>query len=167
MKNKPEKIYLKIYKELLKANKEAIGNGNLEALRKSLLFFVNKLKEILQTGKIDYQLLSYFVLLDPKYLFPCEHKTEPVDNYGAIVEIKTEGLLIQFFKALDLTHKIDLIYELYDILSELHSSLSKKDDSETIKKLTNNALLILDKLEEILNDKSLIERIKKLMVKMI
>jgi len=160
MKNNPEKLYSKIYKELLKASKEAIGNRNLEALRKSLLFFINKLREILQTAKIDYQLLSYFVLLDPKYLFPCERKTESIDNYGAIVEIKTEGLLIQIFRALDLMHNKNLIYELYDTLSELHASLSKKDDPETIKKLTNNALLVLDKLEEILKDKSLIERIK-------
>jgi len=162
MKNNPEKLYLKIYKELLNASKEAICNKNLEALRKGLLFFVNKLREILQTGKIDYKLLSYFVLLDPKYLFPCEHKTEPIDNFGAIVEIKTEGLLIQFLKTLDLMHNRNLIYELYNALSELHASLSKKDDVETIKKLNDNALLILSKLEEILNNKSLIERIKKL-----
>jgi len=162
MKNNPEKLYHQIYKELLNAGKEAICNKNLEALRKGLLFFVNKLREILQTGKIDYQLLSYFVLLDPKYLFPCEHKTEPIDNFGAIVEIKTEGLLIQFLRALDLMHNRNLIYELYDALSELYASLSKKDDPETIKKLNDNALLILSKLEEILNNKSLIERIKKL-----
>lgn len=155
-----ENLYFEVYENFRKAIKQAQESNDLEVLRNSLFFFINKLKETVESENLDYTKISLFSTYDPKYFFPHQNTSDQLEPYGTFLEVTTDGLLIQILRRLDLERKKNLVYELEDALLDLHSDLSIGDENSILK--SKQAVLnVLHKWEEMLNSPLLIEYIRK------
>ena len=147
--------YLKAYKILTKAKEKSykIEDPTLAMLeiKKRLLEFLNFLEKIIKNQRLKYSDISLFVVVDDKFIFPQESENfyYTLDKYGPTVKIKTEGLLYELMKALDLERYKDLVIKLNDELSELHEALSL-NKKEQINERKKKVLKLISELRDVI-----------------
>jgi hypothetical protein len=135
--------YSKAYKILTEAKKRSLKqHDNVELsrleIKKGILEFLNFLEKIINSPNLKYSDISFFVVLDDKFIFPKEEENfyYTLDEYGPTLQIKTKGLLFELIRAINLEQYEYLIVKLEDELSNLHEALSlnKTDEIEERKK---------------------------------
>jgi hypothetical protein len=143
LEKRPAEHYQKAYKILIEAKKKSLKqHDNIELskleIKKGLLGFLNFLEKIINSPNLKYSDISFFVVLDDKFIFPKEDGNfyYTLDEYGPTLQIKTKGLLFELIRAINLEQYEYLIVKLEDELSNLHESLSlnKTDEIEERKK---------------------------------
>lgn len=148
--NQEKDLYFEVYENFRKAIKQARESNDLKVLRDSLFFFINRIKETVESKDLDYTKISLFCTYDPKYFFPKQDITDQLEPYGAELKVSTDGLLIQILRILDLEREKNLVYELEDALDDLHSALSI-GDKESVPKFKQEVIAVLNKWTEMLN----------------
>jgi|GEM_PF-5233604 len=135
--------YSKAYKILTEAKERSLKqHDNVELskleIKKGILEFLNFLEKIINFPNLKYSDISFFVVLDDKFIFPKEDENfyYTLDEYGPTLQIKTKGLLFELMRALNLEHCEYLIVKLEEELSNLHEALSlnKTDEIEEKRK---------------------------------